>query len=388
MNQRTSGLSLRVLCAKQPRRFTGDCFAKNARNDGHSAIFGIAGTPTFGFDLSLPLCYNPLHKEQGMKITLLPAEQAVGKILCHNLDDSSGHKAFAKGHIVQPEEIDRLKAIGYDNVYVVILDEGDIPEDAAATRMAQAVMGSGVEATRAVTGRVNLLAGRHGVVHVNGEALKAINSIDGLTTATLRTHSVIEAGKIAATVKIIPYAVAETSLRRAEEIGRASGGIISVWPLLMLKVALVLTGSDRARQQVTADFEPPLRDRIVTLGSQPLPAVFVPEQSQAIAQAIKDAVASGAGMIIIAGQTSIMDGDDITPQGIRLAGGEIEHYGVPVEPGNLLLLAYLGSVPIMGAPGCARSRHTNVVDLVLPRLLTGERVQRQDLIALGDGGLL
>jgi molybdenum cofactor cytidylyltransferase len=323
-----------------------------------------------------------------MNMAMLPAAQTVGKILCHNIDDGKGSKAFAKGHTVQPGDVERLVELGHTSVYVAILDDNDVHEDAAATRLARAVMGDGVEATRASTGRVNLLAHRRGVVMVKTGALNVINSIDGLTTATVRQHSVIETGKMVATIKIIPYAVSDESLRQAEAAGRDANGVIAVQPLLSRRVAIILTGSETAREQVIATFEAPLRERVSNLGSQPEPTVFVIENPAALAAAITETLRRRAEMIIIAGQTSIMDKDDLTPQGIRLAGGRVEHYGVPVEPGNLLLLAYAGDVPIMGAPGCARSRHTNVIDLVLPRLLAGEKLQRQDLIALGNGGLL
>jgi molybdenum cofactor cytidylyltransferase len=323
-----------------------------------------------------------------MKMQMLPTETTVGTILCHNIDDGRGGKAFAKGHAIQPDDVARLQALGHRSVYVVSLEPGDVHEDPAATRLARAVVDTGVEATRANTGRVNLLAQHHGVVTVKPDALQLVNGIDGLTVATLPRYSVVGNGKIAATIKIIPYAVSEDSLRQAEEIGRAAGGIVGVRPLPEMTVAIVLTGSEAAREQVTSAFEPPLRERVQALGSRPLAAAFVAEEPAAIAKALSAALKGGAGMVIIAGQTSIMDKDDITPQGIRLAGGAIEHYGVPVEPGNLLLLAYAGTIPIMGAPGCARSRQTNVIDLVLPRLLSGEHMTRQDLIALGNGGLL
>lgn len=323
-----------------------------------------------------------------MKMTLLPTEQTVGSILCHNIDDGQGSKAFAKGHAVRPDDIARLRQLGLNAVYVVSLEAGDVHEDAAADRLARAVMGAGLTMAKAGGGRVNLLAAQRGVVSLKPAALDAVNAIDGLTAATLREHSVVEGGKIAATIKIIPYAVPESSLRQAEDIAAAAGGIIVVRALAPRRVAIILTGSPSAREKVAASFEPPLRQRLAALGSQAAPAVYTPEDPAAIAQALSAAIGQNAELIIIAGQTSIMDGDDITPQGIRLAGGQIEHYGVPVEPGNLLLLAYVGDTPVLGAPGCARSLHTNVIDLTLPRLLAGERVTRQDLIALGNGGLL
>ena len=323
-----------------------------------------------------------------MKLELLPAHSTAGKILVHNIDDGKGSKAFAKGHLIQTADVARLLELGHDSVYVVTLDADDVHEDAAATRLAQAVQGSGVEPTKAVTGRVNLLAVQRGVMTVNAQALESINGIEGLTVATVREHSVVEAGKIAATIKIIPYAVSEKDLRFAEDIGTFAEGVVALRPILPGTVAIILTGSETAREQVIAHFEAPLCERVRALGCAPLPTVFVAEEPAAIARAIGNVMQRHVRLIIIAGQTSIMDKDDVTPQGIRLAGGKIESFGAPVEPGNLLLLANLRGTPVMGAPGCARSRQTNVVDLVLPRLLAGELLAQRDIRALGNGGLL
>ena len=323
-----------------------------------------------------------------MKLELLPTNSTGGKILCHNIDDGKGGKAFAKGHLIQRGDIARLQELGHDSVYVVTLDEHDVHEDTAATRLALAVKGSGVEVTKATTGRVNLLAMQRGIVTLNVQALESVNGVDGLTVAALREHSVVEAGKIVATVKIIPYAVSEKDLRFAEDIGQFGEGIVRVQPILPAKVAIVLASSETAREHVVANFEAPLRERVTALGCNPLPTVVVAEEPVAIARAITDALQQHASVIIIAGQTSIMDNNDITPQGIRLAGGKIECFGAPVEPGNLLLLANVRGVPVLGAPGCARSHQTNVIDLVLPRLLAGELLAQRDIRALGNGGLL
>jgi molybdenum cofactor cytidylyltransferase len=154
------------------------------------------------------------------------------------------------------------------------------------------------------------------------------------------------------------------------------------------KVAVILTGSANGKAKVQEMFAPPIRARIEELGAQVVREEYVAEDENAIAEAIERAARAGAQLIILAGETSVMDADDITPRGITRAGGSIELYGAPVEPGNLLLLAYRGDMPIIGAPGCIKSRETNVVDLILPRLLIGERVTRADVAELAEGGLL
>lgn len=323
-----------------------------------------------------------------MQLRVVPVEQAVGRILVHNVADETGRKAFSKGHVVRQEDLDRLVRLGQREAYVAQLEPGDVHEDEAAARLAAVVTGAGVALGRATTGRVNLHAVHRGLLRVNADAVGRINDLDGLTVATLRDNTVVGEKQMVATIKIIPFAVPDASLGQAEAIGRESPGAVKVSPMRQTDVALVLTGSDAARLRVFQAFEKPIRDRVEELGSRMMSVAYVAEDEAAIAEAVSAAVERGAGLVILAGETSIMDADDITPRGIRRAGGHVEHYGAPVEPGHLLLLAYRGQVPILGAPGCARSRHHNVVDLILPRLLAGERLTRADIVALGVGGLM
>jgi molybdenum cofactor cytidylyltransferase len=324
--------------------------------------------------------------------TILPPEQALGHILRHNLADERGRKALSKGHRLTAADLPRLRALGIEALRVAVLEPGDIHENEAARRLAEAVCGSGVLAQAPAASRVNLLAEVDGVVHVDAERLLRINQIDGLTVATLPSNALVRARKRVATIKIIPFAVPEAALRQAEAIGGMSAGIIALNPLRHHTIGVILVGSTAARERIEHGVAPAIEARIIELGSSILATRYVPPDEPAIAAAIDGLHAAGADMLIIAGETSIMDRDDVTPQGIRMAGGRIEHYGAPVEPGNLLLLGYLdrlgAPIPVLGAPGCVRSRDTNIVDLLLPRLLAGESITRQDIVALGHGGLL
>ncbi len=324
--------------------------------------------------------------------TILPPEQALGHILRHNLADERGRKAFSKGHRLTPADLPRLRMLGVESLRVAVLEPGDVHEDEAARRLADAVCGPGVTAQAPVASRVNLLAEADGVVRVDAGRLLQINQIDGLTVATLPSHVLVRARKRVATIKIIPFAVPEAALRQAEEISSTGAVVISLSPLRHHNIGVILVGSTAARERIEHGVAPAIESRIIELGSNILATRYVPSDEPAVAAAIDSLHAAGASMLIIAGETSIMDRDDVTPQGIRLAGGRIEHYGAPVEPGNLLLLGYLdrpdGTIAVLGAPGCVRSRDTNIVDLLLPRLLAGEAITRQDIIALGHGGLL
>jgi hypothetical protein len=324
--------------------------------------------------------------------TILPPEQAIGHILRHNLADERGRKALSKGHRLVLEDLPRLRALGIDLLRVAVLEPGDVHENEAARRLADAVRGPGVTATAPAASRVNLLADVDGVVRVDPQRLLQINQLDGLAVATLPSHVLVRARKRVATIKIIPFAVAEDALRAAEAIGRAGQGVVALSPLRRHAVGVILVGSAAARERIERGVAPAIESRITELGSSMLDTRYVLPDEPAIAAAIDALRGSGATLLVIAGETSIMDRDDVTPQGIQMAGGRVEHYGAPVEPGNLLLLGYLGppdqQVPVLGAPGCVRSRDTNIVDLLLPRLLAGEAISRQDIVALGHGGLL
>ena len=189
------------------------------------------------------------------------------------------------------------------------------------------------------------------------------------------------------TIKIIPYSVPQAELEAAEAVARAYP-LVAVKPFVVHRAMLITTGSEAARAKVVSSFTGPLRERLAEFGTELIDGPYVAEDEQAISQAIRAALDSAVEMILIAGETSIMDTDDITPRAIKVAGGEIVHHGVPVEPGNLFMLAYHGDIPVVGAPGCARSKSYNVIDMVLPRLAAGERLARRDLVQLGHGGYL
>lgn len=329
-----------------------------------------------------------------MHLRTLPLAETVGHIVRHNLADDRGRKAFAKGHIVRTDDLPRLQVLGYTDLRVAVLDPGDLHENEAAQRLATAVLGAGVTATSAHGGRVNVLARYAGPLIVNEPALVAINELDGLTIATRRGYTLVRERQPVATIKVIPFAVPAQDLERAEALGREMPGIVAVRPLQLRKVGVVLVSSAAARGRIETGVYPAIEARVTELDAVVTVRRFVENEEHAVAATIADLRALGVELIIVAGETSIMDPDDVTPMGIRMAGGRIEHYGAPVEPGNLLLMAYIEPgagqpvLPVLGAPGCVRTRDTNIVDLLLPRLLAGEIVTRRDIIALGHGGYL
>jgi molybdopterin biosynthesis enzyme len=325
-----------------------------------------------------------------MRLQTVPLDQALGHIVRHNVADAAGRKAIAKGRRLDAADVARLAALGYDRVRVAILDPDDVAEDDAAEQLAAAVTGAGLRRTAAVHSRVNLVAAEAGVLRIAVAALGAINAIDGLTIATRRDASTAQPGDRVATIKVIPFAVPAATVQAALALA-PGGGVVALQPFRPCAVAVILVGSPTARRRVEQALLPAIEARVAAAAGQVAHVRYVAHDEAAVAAAVAEA-AEHAALVIVAGETSIMDRDDITPLGIRAAGATIEHYGAPVEPGNLLLLAYLTradrTIPVLGAPGCVRSRDINIVDLVLPRLMTGERVRRSDIIALGHGGLL
>lgn len=322
-----------------------------------------------------------------MQVAKVLLKEAVGHILLHNQAGADGRKVLKKGQRLSQEDITLLRGLGQESVYVAILAADDIDENEAARRLGQVVSSQGIKPSSATTGRVNLMAATTGLFKVNVSELLAFNDFDGITLATIPGNTPVQTKTMVGTIKIIPYGVPRARLETAEAVA-AAARIVEIKPFVIKRAALIITGSATAREKVIEDFTPALRDRLASYNTELLCGPYVPEDEAEISAALLWALNKGAQMILIAGETSIMDVDDITPRAIKASGGQVVHYGVPVEPGNLMLLAFRDDIPIVGAPGCARSKSHNVVDMVLPRLAAGERLTRRDLIELGYGGLL
>lgn len=322
-----------------------------------------------------------------MKVEKVPLSEAIGHILVHNQAGPDGRKILKKGRPLTETDISTLQSLGRDEVYVAILAEDDVDENEAAHRLGEIIKAEGIKTSIATTGRVNLIAETDGLFKVNVEALLEFNACSGITLGTIPNNSQVQKKTMLGTIKVIPYSVPRATLEAAEAIA-TNNPLVELKPFVVKQATLITTGSESAREKVISSFTPPLRKRLETYNTHMSEGPYVPEDEQKISKAIQAALDSDVEMVLIAGETSIMDTNDITPRAIRAVGGEIIHHGVPVEPGNLFLLAYYNDIPIVGAPGCARSRSYNVVDMILPRLAAGERLSQRDLVALGHGGLL
>jgi molybdenum cofactor cytidylyltransferase len=204
----------------------------------------------------------------------------------------------------------------------------------------------------------------------------------------LREHILVQQGQLLALVKIIPFAIPTARIVDAESIAQESSPPIWVRPLERRLVSLIVSGPEGARERLLADFTNPVAERISALGSTLAAVSYVPHDPSSIAETLIQHYEAGHRLILLAGVSAIIDRGDVVPTALLAAGGTITHFGVPVDPGSLLMCGYLRNVPVIGAPGCIKSRKTNVIDWILPRLLAGERLTRADLVVLGHGGLL
>lgn len=324
-----------------------------------------------------------------MKFGPVPLAQAAGKILAHTVLDLDGRKLLNKGRRLTPEDLDRLRALNYEAVTVAALEPTDLDENEAAQRVGAALAGPGIRVRAPGVGRANLIAGVYGPLRVNVPLLEYINHIDeGIQVATLHTHTLVQPGQLVALVKIIPFAVPAARVVDVEAITRAAAPLLTVNALQPRSVALIVSGPAHARETLMAEFVGPVSQRITRLGSALDACEYVTHAPEAIAGAIREQAAAGRGLVLLAGISAIIDREDVAPQALKLAGGSLTTFGVPVDPGNLLMLGYVGEMPVVGAPGCVKSLKTNVIDWLLPRLLAGERLTRADMVAMGHGGLL
>ncbi|QWG15137.1 molybdopterin-binding/glycosyltransferase family 2 protein [Bradyrhizobium sediminis] len=313
-----------------------------------------------------------------------PAD-AVGGVTVHTL--RQGSLVLKKGTTIGPAEVEALDKAGVAEIVVVRLEQGDVSEDTAAASIAQAVAGDGVNVERAFTGRANLFAAKAGVLVVDRARVDRINSVDeAITFATLAAFKPVVEGEMIATVKIIPFGV-EAKLRDAA-VAAAGGGALRISPYVIKRVGVVSTLLPGLAPKVIEKTLRVTAERLAPAGAAIMAERRVPHDEAALAAAIKELLGLGAELVIVFGASAIADRRDVIPAAISGIGGAIEHFGMPVDPGNLLLIGNAGGVPVLGAPGCARSPVENGFDWVLMRLLAGLKVTRAELTGMGVGGLL
>ena len=315
-----------------------------------------------------------------------PAE-ALGAIAVHSI--RKGDLVLKKGTRIGEAEAAALQAAGIDEIVVARIEPGDVPEDEAAADIAAAVAGEGVRVDRAFTGRANLFAEAAGVLLIDRAAVDRLNRVDpAITLATLPAFAPVVAGKMIATVKIIPFAVEARSRDRAMVVADEAKPLVRVAPYRVKQIGVVSTLLPGLADKVIEKTLKILGDRIAPAGAAIVAERRVPHESRALAQALDEVLRAGAELVIVFGASAIADRRDVIPAAVEAIGGAIGHFGMPVDPGNLLLIAEAQGRPVLGAPGCARSPKENGFDWVLMRLLAGLEVKGEDIAGMGVGGLL
>jgi len=302
-----------------------------------------------------------------MRFGPLPLSLARGAILAHGCRLPDG--SLKKGRVLTDEDLARLAGAGYETVTAALLEPGDVGEDAAAGRIARAVSGPGLTVSAAFTGRVNLYAHSPGLVLVDAVRLERINLLDeAVTIATLPAHTPVAIDQMVATIKIIPFAAPGGIVTQAEDIAREAGPLLRVAGWRRLTAGLVQTTLPGTKPAMLDKTAAVTAGRLEALGATLAVEHRVPHEPAAVAGALDACRAAGCDLFLLVGASAITDRRDVLPDGLERAGGTVLHFGMPVDPGNLLLLGRYGGGTVLGLPGCARSPKLNGVDWVLHRL--------------------
>ncbi|MFF2157557.1 molybdopterin-binding protein [Paenibacillus chitinolyticus] len=378
-------------------------------------------------------------------------EDAIGLVLAHDLTriipgEFKG-RLFRKGHQISEEDIPALLSIGKEHIYVLELAEGYLHEDEAALRLASAVSGANTERTEPHEGKVTLKSAIHGLAKIDKAFVDEVNGIGRIVMSTIRTNTVVKPGQALAGTRVIPLVIEEEPVARVERLAAqrrsgqalnagslepesvgpasdaagtllpaeagylapkpvppdkgaavaaavrreetpaAAAELVAVKPFRSLRVGLITTGSEVFKGRIQDKFGPVVRAKVEALGSKVIDQRFTPDDMDAIVTEIRHFIGLGADLILLTGGMSV-DPDDRTPGAIARAGARIVSYGTPMLPGSMLMMAYIGSVPVMGLPGCVMHDPYTSFDVLLPRICAGEEIFREDITEMGYGGLL
>ena len=325
---------------------------------------------------------------------MVELENAVGLVLAHDMTEvvpgQSKGPAFKKGHVVRPEDVERLARMGKRHLYVLDIAPGMVHENDAAERLAQALCGPGVEPKGPPSeGKIILKAAHDGLFEVDPERLTRFNLSGEVACGTIHRHSPVKKGHELGGTRAIPLVVAEAAVEQAEAIASEDGGLLRVLPLRPLKAGVVVTGNEVAHGLIEDRFAPIVENKLKNLGASVMGVEIAPDDKAAVTGAIQGLLRRGAEMIITTAGMSV-DPDDVTRLAVAEAGGRDLLYGTPVFPGAMFLVGFVdgpqGELPILGVPACALFHPTTILDLVLPRVLAGERFTREAIAALAHGG--
>ncbi len=318
-------------------------------------------------------------------------QDAVGTKLAHDITEIRPGEfkgpAFRKGHTVCDEDLCHLQKLGKNNLYEIELEEDEIHENQAAAILAKALAGEGIVwQDDPHEGKIKLLAETDGLLNIDTSALAAFNMVDEVMCATLHNHTLVKKGEQVAATRAIPLVMKRVRIERAAAIARQNGAVLFVKSLRQAKVGLVITGNEVFNGLIEDRFAPILTEKVTSLGSTVDSITFAPDDENRIHEAVQNHLDHGCDLLMLSGGMSV-DPDDVTRKGIRMAGASEMHYGSAVLPGAMFLVAYIGDVPLFGIPACGMYHRITVLDLMLPRILAGEHIGKEQLAHAGHGGL-
>ena len=322
-----------------------------------------------------------------MKAQEVRIKDAVGLPLAYDLTEIvPGQRKGAvlrRGHLIQEEDLSVLARIGKSWVLVLELEPGEVHEDEAAVRLAGLIAGPGVGVSQPGEAWADVRASGAGLLKVDTARLQQINAVGELLVATRHNSDAVRAGELVAKAKVVGLTVAERRLTEAAKIA-APGPIVQVRPYRSLRAAIIVTGREVYEGRVKDAFGPLLTSRLEEYGSSAAEVRIIPDEAPIIAGTVREALSHGMELVLVTGG---MSPDDSTPEGIRQSGAKVEFYGMPVSPGAMTLVAYAGVTPVMGVPAGLLTRGRGIFDVVLPRLLAGERLEAGEVARYGHGGL-
>ncbi len=361
-------------------------------------------------------------KTKGIGTKVVPVNEAIGMVIPHDITEirpgEFKGRAFKKGHIVREEDISHLQRLGKEHLFVLEIKEDEIHENDAALAIADALAGDGVKMEGGPSeGKINLIAARDGLLYVKQEALLEFNMLGDVMCATVHNNTVVKKGQLVAGTRAIPLVVKRDIIEQAVRTAQDAHGVLSVKEMRKPVAGIVITGNEVYYGKIKDAFEPVIRKKIKDAGGDVIGVRFAPDDAKTIGEGIRELIASGADLIITTGGMSV-DPDDVTRFAIRNLGVEEFIYGSPVLPGSMFLVAYLSAednsaeagkrgsgeavdsrtyeltnlrtselIPILGMPACGMYAGITVFDLVLPRILAGEKIGRREIAELGHGGL-
>lgn len=324
-------------------------------------------------------------------IKTIKLKDAVGTKLAHDITEIRPGEfkgaAFQKGHTVCNEDLCRLQKLGKNHLYIIDLEDDEIHENEAVAIMAGALAGEGVGwKNEPNEGKIGLVAERDGLLSIDTASLAAFNMIEDVMCATLHNHTLVKDGDLVAATRAIPLVMKRGPIERAAAIAGQNGGVVSVRSLRHGSAGLIITGNEVYHGLIQDRFAPILTRKLTGLGCKVNRTSFAPDDTEIIREEICAHIELGCDLILLSGGMSV-DPDDVTRKGIRMAGAQEIHYGAAALPGAMFLVAYIDNVPLIGVPACGLHHRVTVLDLILPRILSGEHISKKELAFLGHGGL-